>query len=48
MGQRIQGKNFNSLSYTGFLALIFPYFLGGGGLFSEEILNLVLKFIKIV
>ncbi len=48
MDQRIQGKNFNSLSYTGFLPLIFLYFSGGGGLFSEKILNLVLKFIKIV
>ncbi len=40
MGQRIQGKNFNSI-----LALLF---WEGGGLFSEKILNLVLKFIKIV
>lgn len=39
MDQRIQGKNFNSI-----LALFFL----GGGLFSEKILNLVLKFIKIV
>ncbi len=47
MDQRIQGKNFNSLSYTG-LILFSLIFLGGGGLFSEKILNLVLKFIKIV
>lgn len=39
MDQRIQGKNFNSI-----LALLF----WEGGLFSEKILNLVLKFIKIV
>ncbi len=38
MGQRIQGKNFNPIQ---------PYFFGRG-LFSEKILNLVLKFIKIV
>ncbi len=47
MGQRIQGKNFDFLKNIGFLALIFPYF-SGGGLFSEKILNLVLRFIKIV
>ncbi len=46
MGQRIQGKNFDFLKNAGFLSLIFPYFFGG--LFSEKILNLVLKFIKIV
>ncbi|EQL63192.1 hypothetical protein N406_07755 [Helicobacter pylori FD577] len=48
MDQRIQGKNFDFLKNTGFLSLIFLYFSGGGGLFSEKILNLVLKFIKIV
>ncbi len=47
MGQRIQGKNFNFLSYTGFLILFSLIFLGGG-LYSDKILNLVLKFIKIV
>lgn len=40
MDQRIQGKNFNSI-----LAL---FFWEGGDFFSEKILNLVLKFIKIV
>ncbi len=48
MDQRIQGKNFNALSYTGFLILFSLIFWDGGGLFSEKILNLVLKFIKIV
>lgn len=47
MDQRIQGKNFDFLKNTGFLSLIFLYF-SGGGTFSEKILNLVLRFIKIV
>lgn len=39
MDQRIQGKNFNPN-----LALFF----GRGDLFSEKVLNLVLRFIKVV
>ncbi len=40
MDQRIQGKNFNPN-----LAL---FFWEGGDFFSEKVLNLVLRFIKVV